>query len=178
MVPVHLSFCFNEIPQTLFAESSNLIPLAKTFSSVSVCRSVGKNPGCPHPFWFRKRRYATAGPYGSSTGKSPPVLRTNARPTTNPPCCSSLPPPSQTTFCRSSLLRDPFILEFLNLKDEYSESDMSEDALLSHPDDLTLELGDDFAFVGRQRRLRIDDSRFRVDLLFFHRRCAACCSLT
>jgi hypothetical protein len=33
-----------------------------------------------------------------------------------------------------------------------------------------MELGDDFAFVGRQRRLRIDDSWFRVDLLFFHRR--------
>ena len=33
-----------------------------------------------------------------------------------------------------------------------------------------LELGDDFAFVGRQRRLRIDDNWFRVDLLFFHRR--------
>ena len=33
-----------------------------------------------------------------------------------------------------------------------------------------LELGDDFAFIGRQRRLRIDDSWFRVDLLFFHRK--------
>ncbi len=32
-----------------------------------------------------------------------------------------------------------------------------------------MELGDDFAFVGRQRRLRIDDNWFRVDLLFFHR---------
>src|SRR4030095_13240451 len=32
------------------------------------------------------------------------------------------------------------------------------------------DLGDDFAFVGRQRRLRIDDTWFRVDLLFFHRR--------
>jgi predicted nuclease of restriction endonuclease-like (RecB) superfamily len=36
--------------------------------------------------------------------------------------------------------------------------------------DFMLELGDDFAFVGRQRRLRIDDNWFRVDLLFFHRR--------
>ena len=66
-------------------------------------------------------------------------------------------------------IRDPFILEFLNLKDEYSESDL-EEALLSHLMDFMLELGDDFAFVGRQRRLRIDDSWFRVDLLFFHRR--------
>jgi predicted nuclease of restriction endonuclease-like (RecB) superfamily len=66
-------------------------------------------------------------------------------------------------------IKDPFVLEFLGLKDEYSESDL-EDALIQHLADFLLELGDDFAFVGRQRRLRIDDSWFRVDLLFFHRR--------
>lgn len=66
-------------------------------------------------------------------------------------------------------IKDPFVLEFLNLKDEYSESDL-EGALVQHLADFLLELGDDFAFVGRQRRLRIDDSWFRVDLLFFHRR--------
>jgi predicted nuclease of restriction endonuclease-like (RecB) superfamily len=66
-------------------------------------------------------------------------------------------------------IKDPFVLEFLNLKDEYSESDL-ENALIQHLADFLLELGDDFAFVGRQRRLRIDDSWFRVDLLFFHRR--------
>lgn len=49
-------------------------------------------------------------------------------------------------------LRDPFILEFLNLKDEYSESDL-EEALLNHLMDFMLELGDDFAFVGRQASL-------------------------
>lgn len=65
--------------------------------------------------------------------------------------------------------RDPFVLEFLNLKDEYSESDL-EAALIEHLSDFLLELGDDFAFVGRQRRLRLDDSWFRIDLLFFHRR--------
>jgi predicted nuclease of restriction endonuclease-like (RecB) superfamily len=56
-------------------------------------------------------------------------------------------------------LKDPFVLEFLNLKDEYSESDL-EAALIQHLADFLLELGDDFAFVGRQRRLRIDDSWF------------------
>lgn len=66
-------------------------------------------------------------------------------------------------------IKDPFVLEFLNLKDEYSESDL-EDALIRHLADFLLELGDDFAFVGRQRRLRLDDSWFRIDLLFFHRR--------
>ncbi|WP_297473543.1 PDDEXK nuclease domain-containing protein [Ferrovum sp.] len=65
-------------------------------------------------------------------------------------------------------LKDPFVLEFLNLKDEYSESEL-EEALIQHLSDFLLELGDDFAFIGRQRRLRLDDSWFRVDLLFFHR---------
>jgi predicted nuclease of restriction endonuclease-like (RecB) superfamily len=66
-------------------------------------------------------------------------------------------------------IKDPFVLEFLNLKDEYSESDL-EEALIQHLMDFLLELGDDFAFIGRQRRLRIDDTWFRIDLVFFHRR--------
>lgn len=66
-------------------------------------------------------------------------------------------------------LKDPYVLEFLNLKDEYSETQL-EDALIHRLEDFLLELGSDFAFVGRQRRLRIGDSWFRVDLLLFHRR--------
>ena len=66
-------------------------------------------------------------------------------------------------------VKDPLVLEFLNLKDEYSESDL-EEALLKHLVRFLLELGDDFAFVGRQRRLRIGEEWLRVDLLFFHRR--------
>ena len=66
-------------------------------------------------------------------------------------------------------IKDPFVLEFLSLKDEYSESDL-EDALIRRLADFLLELGDDFTFLGRQRRLRIDDTWFRVDLVFFHRR--------
>jgi len=66
-------------------------------------------------------------------------------------------------------IKDPFVLEFLDLKDEYSESDL-EDALIQRLTDFLLELGDDFAFLGRQRRLRIDDTWFRIDLVFFHRR--------
>jgi predicted nuclease of restriction endonuclease-like (RecB) superfamily len=66
-------------------------------------------------------------------------------------------------------IKDPFVLEFLNLKDEYAESDL-EDALIQHLTEFLLELGDDFAFIGRQRRLRLDDTWFRIDLLFFHRR--------
>ncbi len=66
-------------------------------------------------------------------------------------------------------IKDPLVLEFLGLKDEYSESDL-EEALIRHLETFLLELGGDFAFVGRQRRLRIDDEWYRVDLLFFHRR--------
>jgi predicted nuclease of restriction endonuclease-like (RecB) superfamily len=66
-------------------------------------------------------------------------------------------------------IRDPLVLEFLDLKDEYSETDL-EEALIRHLESFLLELGNDFAFVGRQRRLRIDHEWFRIDLLFFHRR--------
>ena len=66
-------------------------------------------------------------------------------------------------------IKDPFVLEFLALKDEYSETDL-EDALISELETFLLELGGDFAFIGRQRRLRIGSVWYRVDLLFFHRR--------
>ncbi len=66
-------------------------------------------------------------------------------------------------------IKDPLVLEFLDLKDEYSESDL-EEALIRHLETFLLELGGDFAFVGRQRRLRIDDEWYRIDLVFFHRR--------
>jgi len=66
-------------------------------------------------------------------------------------------------------IKDPYVLEFLGLKDEYSESDI-EEALTLHLERFLLELGGDFAFVGRQRRLRIGTEWYRVDLLFFHRK--------
>ena len=66
-------------------------------------------------------------------------------------------------------LRDPYVLEFLDLKDEYSENEL-EEALILHLEHFLMELGGDFTFVGRQKRLRIDDEWYRVDLLFFHRR--------
>ncbi len=66
-------------------------------------------------------------------------------------------------------IKDPYFLEFLDLKDEYSESDM-EASLVAKLEAFLLELGGDFTFVGRQRRLRVGDEWFRIDLLFFHRR--------
>lgn len=65
-------------------------------------------------------------------------------------------------------IKDPFVLEFLGLKDEYSESEL-EEALIRNLETFLMELGRDFAFIGRQRRLRIGDQWFRVDLVFFHR---------
>ncbi|MGB3434844.1 PDDEXK nuclease domain-containing protein [Achromobacter sp.] len=66
-------------------------------------------------------------------------------------------------------IKDPYVLEFLDLKDEYSESDL-EAALIQRLEDFLLELGEGFTFVGRQRPLRIDQTWYRVDLLFFHRK--------
>lgn len=66
-------------------------------------------------------------------------------------------------------IKDPLVLEFLGLKDEYSESDL-EEALIQKLENFLLELGGDFTFAGRQRRLRIGDEWYRIDLLFFHRK--------
>jgi predicted nuclease of restriction endonuclease-like (RecB) superfamily len=66
-------------------------------------------------------------------------------------------------------IKDPYVLEFLGLKDEYSESDL-EEALIQRLEHFLLELGDDFTFVGRQKRLRIGREWYRIDLVFFHRK--------
>lgn len=66
-------------------------------------------------------------------------------------------------------IKSPFVLEFLGLKDDYSESQL-EEALIKHLQTFLLELGGDFTFVDRQRKLRIDDEWYKIDLLFYHRR--------
>jgi len=66
-------------------------------------------------------------------------------------------------------IKDPYVLEFLDLKDEYSESDL-EEALIRHLEAFLLELGGDFAFMARQKRLRVGSKWYRVDLVFYHRR--------
>jgi len=80
----------------------------------------------------------------------------------------SVPKPDDAVTADDAI-KDPFVLEFLDLRDEYSESDL-EQALIRRLEDFLLELGDGFTFVGRQRRLRIDQTWYRVDLLFFHRK--------
>ncbi len=66
-------------------------------------------------------------------------------------------------------IKDPAVLEFLNLKDEYSESEL-EDALIHKLEDFLLEMGYGFTFVARQKRLCIDDEWYRIDLLLYHRK--------
>ena len=66
-------------------------------------------------------------------------------------------------------VRNPYLLEFLNLKDEYSESEL-EEALVRHLETFLMELGAGFTFVARQKRIRVGDEWYRIDLLLFHRR--------
>jgi predicted nuclease of restriction endonuclease-like (RecB) superfamily len=66
------------------------------------------------------------------------------------------------------VFRDPYMLNFLGLADTYSEKDL-EIAILREIEQFLLELGSDFTFVARQKRLTIGREDFYLDLLFFHR---------
>jgi len=66
-------------------------------------------------------------------------------------------------------IKSPYILEFLNLRDDYAEGDL-EDALVRHLEAFLLELGNDFTFVARQKKIRVGKQWYRLDLLLFHRR--------
>jgi len=66
------------------------------------------------------------------------------------------------------VFRDPYVLDFLGLHDSYSEKDL-ESAILANLQNFLIELGSDFAFIARQKRIVIDDEDFKIDLLFFHR---------
>ena len=67
------------------------------------------------------------------------------------------------------VFKDPYVLDFLGLNDRYLERDL-EDAILREIEIFLLELGDGFAFLGRQKRIQIDSDDFYLDLLFYHRR--------
>lgn len=67
------------------------------------------------------------------------------------------------------VFRDPYFLEFLNLADTYSEKDL-ERAILREIERFLLELGSDFAFVARQKRITVDGEDYYLDLLFYHRK--------
>lgn len=67
------------------------------------------------------------------------------------------------------VFRDPYFLDFLGLNGQYIEKDM-EQAILRELEAFILELGSDFAFVARQKRITVDSEDYYLDLLFYHRR--------
>lgn len=67
------------------------------------------------------------------------------------------------------VFRDPYFLDFLGLTGQYAEKDV-EQAILRELEAFILELGTDFAFVTRQKRISVDSEDYYLDLLFYHRR--------
>jgi predicted nuclease of restriction endonuclease-like (RecB) superfamily len=67
------------------------------------------------------------------------------------------------------VFRDPYFLEFLGLSDMYSEKDL-ESSIIAELQRFIIELGSDFAFMSRQKRITIDNRDYYIDLLFYHRR--------
>jgi predicted nuclease of restriction endonuclease-like (RecB) superfamily len=67
------------------------------------------------------------------------------------------------------VFRDPYFLDFLGLNDMYSEKDL-ETSIIAELQRFIIELGSDFAFLARQKRISIDNRDYYIDLLFYHRR--------
>jgi len=67
------------------------------------------------------------------------------------------------------ILKDPYILDFLELNDRYLEKDL-EDAILREIEQFILELGSGFSFIARQKVIQIDNEDFKIDLLFYNRK--------
>lgn len=67
------------------------------------------------------------------------------------------------------VMRDPYILDFLGLQDSWQEGDL-EGAIIRETESFLLEPGAGFSFLARQKRIRIDDEDFHLDLLFYNRK--------
>ncbi|WP_141050054.1 PDDEXK nuclease domain-containing protein [Aliarcobacter cryaerophilus] len=67
------------------------------------------------------------------------------------------------------VLKDPYVLDFLELNDRYLEKDL-EDAILRDIENFILELGNGFSFIARQKRVQIGEDDFYIDLLFYNRK--------
>ena len=67
------------------------------------------------------------------------------------------------------VMRDPYILNFLGLRDTWQEGDL-EAAIIREMESFLLELGAGFSFLARQKRIQIDDEDFHLDLLFYNRK--------
>jgi predicted nuclease of restriction endonuclease-like (RecB) superfamily len=75
----------------------------------------------------------------------------------------------QGTLSEGLLLKDPYLLDFLELNDSYLEKDL-EDAILRELQQFLLETGSGFSFVARQFRIQVDDDDYYIDLLFYNRK--------
>jgi predicted nuclease of restriction endonuclease-like (RecB) superfamily len=75
-------------------------------------------------------------------------------------------PDPQSDLARQ-LLKDPYIFDFLTLEEPFHEREL-ETGLVRHLEKFLLELGQGFAFVGRQYHLQVSDKDFYLDLLFYH----------
>lgn len=75
----------------------------------------------------------------------------------------------ESTYIEKGIFKDPYLLDFLNLKDGFLENDL-EKSILKELELFLLELGNGFTFVERQKRMIIDGDDFYLDLLFFHRK--------
>jgi predicted nuclease of restriction endonuclease-like (RecB) superfamily len=69
----------------------------------------------------------------------------------------------------SMFLRDPYLLDFLELNHDFNERDL-EEAILVELERFILEFGSDFAFMGRQKRIQVGGNDYYIDLLFYHRK--------
>lgn len=75
--------------------------------------------------------------------------------------------PSPHSDMAQQALKDPYLFDFLTLQEEHLERDV-EQGLIDHIQSFLLELGKDFAFVGRQYHLEVDGDDYYIDLLFYH----------
>ncbi|MEB3315317.1 MAG: PDDEXK nuclease domain-containing protein, partial [Candidatus Melainabacteria bacterium] len=76
---------------------------------------------------------------------------------------------SEANLSADLVFRDPYFLDFLGLQNTYSEKDL-ESAIIAELQSFISELGSDFAFLARQKRISIDSRDYYIDLLFYHRR--------
>ena len=68
------------------------------------------------------------------------------------------------------IIKDPFVLEFLKIPEDYKYSEKElEQKIIDNLQSFLLELGKGFAFIGRQHRIALDSNHFYVDLVFYHR---------
>lgn len=77
-------------------------------------------------------------------------------------------PPALPIHNESARFLDSYVLEFLDLPEIFSESDLKH-AIVQNLKDFILEIGRDFSFVGEEYRVQVGDTDFYIDLLFYHR---------